>query len=41
MLTSRKNDLHRQKAMNLGTNAYMTKTFHPVAMLETIKDKLS
>jgi type IV pili sensor histidine kinase/response regulator len=41
MLTSRENDLHRQKAMNLGANAYMTKPFHPVAMLETVKDKLN
>jgi type IV pili sensor histidine kinase/response regulator len=41
MLTSRENDLHRQKAMNLGANAYMTKPFHPLAMLETIKDQLT
>lgn len=37
ILTSRENDLHRQKAMDLGANAYMTKPFHPVKMLETIE----
>lgn len=36
MLTSRDNDLHRQKAKNLGANDYFTKPFHPVRFLEAI-----
>lgn len=37
ILTSRESELHRQKAMDLGANAYLTKPFHPVNMLETIE----
>ncbi|WP_024546894.1 response regulator [Picosynechococcus sp. NKBG15041c] len=36
MLTSRDNDLHRQKAKNLGANDYFTKPFHPVRFLQAI-----
>lgn len=36
MLTSRDNDLHRQKAQDLGANDYFTKPFHPVRFLKAI-----
>jgi type IV pili sensor histidine kinase/response regulator len=36
ILTSRESELHRQKAMDLGANAYLTKPFHPVNILQTI-----
>ncbi len=36
MLTSRDNDLHRQKAQDLGANDYFTKPFHPVRFLQAI-----
>ncbi|HEY9873185.1 MAG TPA: response regulator, partial [Candidatus Obscuribacterales bacterium] len=34
MLTSRENDLHRQKAMSLGATSYLTKPFHPAELLK-------
>lgn len=40
ILTSRESDLHRNKAMNLGANAYLTKPFHPLKMLEVIESNL-
>lgn len=40
MLTSRDNDLHRQKAKDLGANDYFTKPFHPVRFLEAIAQYL-
>jgi chemotaxis protein histidine kinase CheA/ActR/RegA family two-component response regulator len=36
MLTSRDNDLHREKAKKLGANDYFTKPFNPVQFLEAI-----
>ncbi|MBV5260511.1 hybrid sensor histidine kinase/response regulator [Synechococcus moorigangaii CMS01] len=36
MLTSRDNDLHRQKARDLGASDYFTKPFHPVRFLKAI-----
>lgn len=36
ILTSRDNDLHRQKAIDLGANAYVTKPFNPINLLEKI-----
>jgi len=38
ILTSRDNDLHRQKAMDLGANAYLTKPFNPLKIIEKVKD---
>jgi len=37
ILTSRDNDLHREKAKELGANGYFTKPFHPVSFLEAIQ----
>jgi len=37
ILTSRDNDLHRQKALELGANAYITKPFNAINIIETIK----
>jgi len=36
MLTSRENELHRQKAASLGAIAYYTKPFHPAELLNAI-----
>ena len=36
MLTSRENELHRQKAASLGAVAYYTKPFHPTELLNAI-----
>ncbi len=36
MLTSRENQLHRQKAASLGAVAYYTKPFHPAELLNAI-----
>ncbi len=36
ILTSRDNDLHRQKAMDLGANAYLTKPFNPLKIVEMV-----
>ncbi|MBR8828287.1 MAG: response regulator [Gomphosphaeria aponina SAG 52.96 = DSM 107014] len=41
ILTSRDNDLHREKAKTLGANAYFTKPFHPVSFLEAIASFLT
>ncbi|GAC1461116.1 MAG: hypothetical protein NVS2B14_07940 [Chamaesiphon sp.] len=41
MLTSRSNNLHRQKAMILGATAYFTKPFHPAELLRAIAALLS
>lgn len=38
ILTSRDNDLHRQKAMDLGANAYLTKPFNPLKIIELVKN---
>lgn len=38
MLTSRDNDLHRQKAFDLGVNAYITKPFNRINLLEKVKE---
>jgi chemotaxis protein histidine kinase CheA/CheY-like chemotaxis protein len=40
ILTSRDNDLHRQKAIDLGANAYVTKPFNPINFLEKITNFL-
>ncbi len=40
ILTSRETQLHREKAMTLGANAYMTKPFHPIGILDTISSLL-
>ncbi|WP_448527144.1 hybrid sensor histidine kinase/response regulator [Parathermosynechococcus lividus] len=40
MLTSRGGDRHRQKALQLGANGYITKPFQPQAMLETVAQLL-
>ena len=40
MLTSRENDLHRQKAMSLGATSYLTKPFHPAELLKAISTLL-
>ncbi|WP_017295040.1 response regulator [Geminocystis herdmanii] len=37
ILTSRDNDLHRQKAFNLGANGYMTKPFNPLNIIDSIE----
>ena len=36
VLTSRENDLHRQRAMGLGANKYLTKPFQPNKLLELV-----
>ena len=36
VLTSRESDVHRQRAIALGANAYVTKPFQPNLLLETI-----
>jgi type IV pili sensor histidine kinase/response regulator len=36
VLTSRENDLHRQRAMGLGANNYLTKPFQPNKLLELV-----
>lgn len=41
ILTSRESNLHKEKAMNLGATAYMTKPFHPVKILEVIETCLN
>ncbi|AFY37108.1 CheA signal transduction histidine kinase [[Leptolyngbya] sp. PCC 7376] len=41
MLTSRDNDLHRQKAKKLGANNYFTKPFQPIQFLEAISAYVS
>ncbi|BAQ63306.1 response regulator [Geminocystis sp. NIES-3709] len=38
ILTSRNNDLHRQKAFDLGANAYMTKPFNPLKIIDSIEE---
>lgn len=40
MLTSRENDQHRQKAKDLGANAYFTKPFAPEKLLKAIASLL-
>lgn len=37
ILTSRDNDLHRQKAFDLGANDYMTKPFNPLHIIDLIE----
>lgn len=37
ILTSRNNDLHREKALNLGANMYLTKPFNPLNFLQTVE----
>ncbi len=37
MLTSRDNDLHRQKATDLGANQYFTKPFQAIKLLENVE----
>ncbi len=41
MLTSRENDQHRQKAKDLGANAYFTKPFVPEKLLGAIASILN
>ncbi|MBW4665741.1 MAG: response regulator [Chroococcus sp. CMT-3BRIN-NPC107] len=41
MLTSRENDQHRQKAKDLGANAYFTKPFAPDKLLKAIASLLN
>lgn len=41
ILTSRDNDLHRQKAVDLGANGYMTKPFNPVKIIESIEQLIN
>ncbi|MBL1210705.1 response regulator [Geminocystis sp. GBBB08] len=36
ILTSRDNNLHRQKALDLGANAYIIKPFNPIKILEMV-----
>jgi type IV pili sensor histidine kinase/response regulator len=36
VLTSRESEVHRQRAIALGANAYVTKPFQPNLLLETI-----
>jgi type IV pili sensor histidine kinase/response regulator len=40
VLTSRENDLHRQRAMNLGATDYLTKPFQPNELLVTVGNLL-
>lgn len=40
MLTSRENDLHRQKAMSLGATTYFTKPFRPAELLNYLSELL-
>jgi len=41
VLTSRESDVHRQRAIALGANAYVTKPFQPNLLLETIAGLIS
>lgn len=41
VLTSRESEVHRQRAMSLGANAYVTKPFQPNLLLETIADLIA
>ena len=41
VLTSRESDVHRQRAISLGANAYVTKPFQPNLLLETIADLIA
>lgn len=41
ILTSRDNNLHRKKAFDLGANAYVTKPFNPISILEKINELLT
>jgi type IV pili sensor histidine kinase/response regulator len=41
VLTSRESEMHRQRAMSLGANAYVTKPFQPNLLLETIADLIA
>jgi type IV pili sensor histidine kinase/response regulator len=41
VLTSRESDVHRQRAISLGANAYVTKPFQPNLLLETIAGLIS
>lgn len=38
MITSRANDKHRQKAVDLGVSEYLTKPFDDAKLIETIKN---
>ena len=40
ILTSRETEIHRQKALSLGANAYLTKAFQPVNLLETVNNPI-
>lgn len=41
MLTSRRGDTHRQKAFQLGANAYITKPFQAQGLLQTVTQLLA
>lgn len=41
MLTSRENNLHRQKAMSLGATTYFTKPFSPAELLKCLSELLT
>ncbi|MGI0479777.1 hybrid sensor histidine kinase/response regulator [Geminocystis sp. CENA526] len=41
ILTSRDNDLHRQKAFDLGANGYMTKPFNPLKIIDSIEQLIN
>jgi type IV pili sensor histidine kinase/response regulator len=41
VLTSRESEVHRQRAIALGANAYFTKPFQPNLLLETIAGLIS
>ncbi len=41
MLTSRENNLHRQKAMSLGATTYFTKPFRPAELLKCLSQLLT
>ena len=41
VLTSRESEVHRQRAIALGANAYFTKPFQPNLLLETIADLIA
>ena len=41
VLTSRESEVHRQRAMSLGANAYVTKPFQPNLLLETIANLIA
>lgn len=41
MLTSRENNLHRQKAMSLGATVYFTKPFRPAELLKCLNELIT